>query len=73
LLVEAIKNRRCIIFLGAGASKEAQDPTGQCPPDADQLRDILADHFFNRQIKNRDVMAVAEMAAATAGGLPQVF
>ena len=73
LLSEAVKNKRAILFLGAGASKEAKNAANQTPPDADQLRDILADRFFGRPMKNRDVMAVAEMAIASSGGAGLVF
>jgi hypothetical protein len=73
LLIEAVKSRRAIPFFGAGASKEATNATHKTPPDADQLRDILANRFFNREIKNRDVMAVAEMAIEVSGGQSRVF
>jgi tetratricopeptide (TPR) repeat protein len=73
LLADAVKNKRAILFLGAGASKEAKNAAGQTPPDADQLRDILAQRFFGRPMKTRDVMAVAEMAIASSGGLGLVF
>lgn len=72
-LIEAVKSRRAIPFFGAGASKEARNAAHEIPPDANQLRDILAKRFFNREIKNRDVMAVAEMAIETSGGQSQVF
>jgi hypothetical protein len=72
LLTEAVKNKRAILFLGAGASREARSADGKTPPDAEQLRDILADRFFGRPMKNRDVMAVAEMAIASSGGAGQV-
>ncbi|MEJ0092027.1 MAG: SIR2 family protein [Methylocella sp.] len=72
-LIEAVKSRRAIPFFGAGASKEARDTIGRRPPDADQLRDILATRFFNREIKNRSVMAVAEMAIQSSGGQSHVF
>ena len=72
-LAEAVKNKRVILFLGAGASKESKNAGGQSPPDADQLRDILAQQFFGKPMKNRDVMAVAEMAIAIAGGASKVF
>ena len=61
-LIEAVKAQRCVLFLGAGASKEARNSAGQTPPDANQLRDILAERFFQKAMPNRDVMAVAEMA-----------
>ncbi len=72
-LVEAVKNTRVIPFLGAGASKEATDSGGNRPPDGNQLRDILATHFFGRDIPNRDLMAVAEMAIQSSGGQSLVF
>jgi hypothetical protein len=43
------------------------------PPDADQLRDILAHRFFGQPMKTRDVMAVAEMAIASSGGYGLLF
>jgi hypothetical protein len=73
LLADAVKNKRAILFLGAGASKEAKNAAGQTPPDADQLRDILAQRFFGQPMKTRDVMAVAEMAIASSGGYGLVF
>lgn len=72
-LIEAIKSTRVIPFLGAGASKEASDGYGNRPPDADQLRDLLASKFFGKDIKNRDLMTVAEMAISVAGGQALVF
>lgn len=72
-LIEAVKSKRAIPFLGAGSSKEARDADGKMPPDADQLRDILAQRFFGKDIRNRDVMAVAEMAIQSSGGQSLVF
>ncbi|TBA43662.1 tetratricopeptide repeat protein [Rhizobium ruizarguesonis] len=72
-LVESIKSQRCVLFLGAGASKEAKNARGDTPPDSDQLRDILADRFFKKPMHNRDVMGVAEMAIATSGSASQVY
>jgi len=72
-LIEAVKGTRVIPFLGAGASKEAVDPHGNRPPDADQLRDALAQHFFGKSIPNRDLMTVAEMAIRNGAGQSLVF
>jgi hypothetical protein len=72
-LIEAVKSRRAIPFLGAGASKEATNASRARPPDASQLRDIIAQRFFNRDMSHRDVMAVAEMAIAASGGQAHVF
>ena len=72
-LLDAVRSKKAALFLGAGASKEARNLKGDAPPDANQLRDILAVEFFKKLIPNRDVMAVAEMAAEAAGGRPRVF
>ncbi|ERP96797.1 hypothetical protein Q669_26510 [Labrenzia sp. C1B10] len=72
-LIEAVKGQRCVLFLGAGASKEARNAENQTPPDANQLRDILAEHFFKKEMPQRDVMAVAEMAIAASGSAGQVY
>jgi hypothetical protein len=72
-LLDAIRSKKTVLFLGAGASKEAKNSHGSSPPDANQLRDILAMEFFRKPMPYRDVMAVAEMAAEAAGGRPRVF
>jgi cold shock CspA family protein len=72
-LEEAIKNKRAILFIGAGASKESQGSLGQRPPNADQLAQLLAIRFFGKEIPQRDVMAIAEMAIAASGGSSLVF
>lgn len=72
-LIEAVKSSRVIPFLGAGASKEALDLQGHRPPDADQLRDVLAQRFFGKPIPNRDLMTVAEMAIRNGAGQSLVF
>jgi tetratricopeptide (TPR) repeat protein len=73
LLQEAVRNGRAILFLGAGASKESRNAEGKSPPDANQLRDILAKKFFGKVMTNRDVMTVAEMAIESGAGRPLVF
>jgi hypothetical protein len=60
-------------FLGAGASRESKNAAGKQPPDANQLRDILAQKFFGKPMPNRDVMAVAEMAISVSGGSGLVY
>ncbi len=72
-LLEAVKGQRCVLFLGAGASKEARNTEGLKPPDANQLRDILAERFFKKPMPDRDVMTVAEMAISTSGSAAQVY
>lgn len=52
---------------------EGTNAEGKHPPGADELRDILATRFFGKLMKNRDVMAVAEMAIESSGGSSQVY
>jgi hypothetical protein len=73
LLQEAVKNGRAILFLGAGASKECRNVSGKSPPDANQLRDILARKYFGKPMPNRPVMTVAEMAIEAGAGVNLVF
>ena len=73
LLREAVKNGRAVLFLGAGASKECRDRSGDTPPDADELRDIISQKYFGKLMPRRTVMAVAEMAIENGAGSNLVF
>lgn len=73
VLIEAVKSKRAIPFLGAGASKEARNSAGKQPPAADELRDVLAKKFFGKEMPNRDLMAVSEMAISSSGGSGLVY
>ncbi len=72
-LVDAVKNGRVIVFLGAGASKECSDGSGNRPPNGDQLKVNIAKKFFGKDMANRTLMSVADMAINSAGGMSQVF
>src|SRR6516162_4243997 len=67
---QTARSRRLCFYLGAGASKECRNAEGKSPPDANQLRDILAKKFFGKAMTNRDVMTVAEMAIESGAGRP---
>ena len=73
LLIEAVKNQRAVVFLGAGASKECKDSAGNTPPDGNQMRDILAKTFLGTENDPRDLMTVAEISGAAGAGEPAVF
>lgn len=73
LLIEAVKNQRAVVFLGAGASKECKDSAGSTPPDGNQMRDILAKTFLGTENDPRDLMTVAEISGAAGAGEPAVF
>ncbi len=66
-LIEAVRNKRVVLFLGAGASMEARGPKGEKPPSAAALRDDIATHFLGRPLPDHDLMSVADMAIETAG------
>ena len=73
LLSEAVKGGRVILFLGAGASKECANKTGDRPPNAEQLRDIISTKYFGKLMPKRNVMSVAEMAISSGAGQSLVF
>ncbi|MFK4047511.1 P-loop NTPase [Roseomonas mucosa] len=64
---QSLQNKRVVMFLGAGASMEARGPSGNKPPSADGLREILAKEFFGQKMDGYDLMSVADMAISTHG------
>ena len=70
-LIDAVKEQRAVLFLGAGASTGARHPKGQQIPHGNNLRDLICDKFLNGKLKDRPLIAVAAMAANEAG--PQVL
>ena len=60
-LVDAVKNKkRAVLFLGAGASRDALHPKNLPMPDAVGLRDFLSDSFFGGDLKTRNLAAVTD-------------
>lgn len=72
-LIEAVKDGRAVVVLGAGASMECLNSAGQRPPSGEQLRDLLAKKFLGREKETRDLAMVAEMAISSGVGEPLVF
>jgi len=66
-LVDAIKEQRAVLFLGAGASNHAKHPKGDQIPEGDRLRDLICDKFLAGKLKQKPLNAVAAMAASEAG------
>jgi len=66
-LIDAIKEQRAVLFLGAGASHDAKHPKGEAIPQGDRLRDLICDRFLGGKLKQRPLSAVAAMAANEAG------
>lgn len=71
-LVEAVKNKRVVLFLGAGASMEARGPGGMKPPSSKDLRAALGKKFLGDSFEDYDLMTVADLAIRSAGQ-PVVF
>ncbi len=69
-LLEAIRKHRAVLFLGAGASREAKHPDGLQIPQVNQLREMICDKFLNEELKEHSLSYVAAMAASEAGLIP---
>lgn len=67
ILVNAIREQRAILFLGAGASFGAQHPKKERIPLGDALRDLISDKFLNGELKSKSLASVAAMAANDHG------
>lgn len=66
-LIDAIKEQRAVLFLGAGASRHAKHPQGDQIPQGDRLRDLICDKLLGGKLKERPLTAVAALAANEAG------
>lgn len=70
VLLEAMKDQRAVLFLGAGASYDAKHPSGNKIPSGDKLRDIICDQFFSGKMKEKSLTAASSMAANEVGYVP---
>ncbi|WBU61183.1 SIR2 family protein [Paracoccus albus] len=73
ILVDAVKEQRAVLVLGAGASMACRNAKGEHPPNGNQLRDHLASKFLGTKSETRDLATVAEMAIVSGAGQPLVF
>lgn len=67
VLVNAVRNQRAILFLGAGASREGRDKDGKSAPMADELKTMLCQKFLSRDLPGYSLMAAAEMLYGMVG------
>ncbi|QPZ92055.1 P-loop NTPase [Thioclava electrotropha] len=72
-LVEAVKDSRAVLVLGAGASLECKNNKGNRPPDSAKLRNILAKKFLGKDKDDRDLAMVSEISISAGAGEVQVF
>ncbi len=66
-LIDAVKEQRAVLFLGAGASYGAKHPKGNVIPSGDDLRDLICDKFLGGKLKQKSLSAVAAMAGSEVG------
>jgi hypothetical protein len=66
-LVEAVREQRTVLFLGSGASLEAENASGQGAPSSEKLTKAISDEFLSSKFAKKDLMVVSELAASAAG------
>lgn len=66
-LISAVTEQRAVLFLGAGASRQAKHPQGTKIPQGEQLRDLISDKFLGGELKQKTLTTVSAMAASEAG------
>ena len=66
-LINAIKEQRAVLFLGAGASRDARHPEDKKVPQGYKLRDLVCDRFLNGELKTKPLGYVVSLAAKQAG------
>jgi SIR2-like domain len=66
-LIDAIREQRAVLFLGAGASVGAKHPRGDHIPQGDRLRDLICDKFLGGALKHKPLTVVAAIAANEVG------
>jgi hypothetical protein len=60
-LIDALRTKKLVLFLGAGASWDAAHPIGKAIPTGPELRDIVSDQFLDGQLKDRSLAEVSEL------------
>ncbi len=67
ILKDVVKEQRAVLFLGAGASRNAKHPNGDQIPQGDSLRKLICQKFLGGKLMQKPLNAVASMAANEAG------
>ena len=66
-LINAIKEQRSVLFLGAGASFEARHPDNMKIPLGNALRDEISTKFLGKKSPNKSLSLIASIAANEEG------
>jgi hypothetical protein len=64
LLIDFIREGQVVLFLGSGASKNADHPRSLSPPTGDQLARMIAERFLGEKFYGRSLTQVAELATS---------
>ena len=67
VLADQTRQGRVILFLGAGASRDARDSKGASPPTGQGLAERLSDKFLGGQFHDADLSTVAALAISELG------
>ena len=62
-----MRNQRVILFLGAGASMEAENKDGKHPPSEGEFQELLGQKFFGGSMKGYNLALLSEMAIQAHG------
>jgi SIR2-like domain len=61
-LLDALRSKKVVLFLGAGASLNARHPEGHQIPTSNDLRDIISNQFLASELKDRSLAEIVEYA-----------
>ena len=62
ILIEHIKNKNIVLFLGSGFAFNAKHPTGKNPPLGNELANMIADKFLGGSFKNDSLTFISDLA-----------
>ena len=66
-LINALKEQRAVLFLGAGASRDAEHPEGKKIPQSSKLHKLICDKFLGERLKEKTLSFVASLATNEVG------
>ena len=72
-LIEDIAARRCVLFLGAGVSKNSKNQKGECPKDWFEYLNLLATKIADSNQRKEVEVCIQEYDLLTACELAQRF
>jgi hypothetical protein len=71
-LVNQIRDGRVVLFLGAGASRDAVSDSGRRCPGSKEIGEMLSDKFLGGYLRDGQLSEIAQYAISEAGDLGRV-